>query len=151
MQLPSPLDLIKNTPYSEYTSFPVKLTGGFINHVWRLTNKNDGKSVIVKYAATELAGAPGEKFSLERMEFEARGLTLFCSLPEPLANDEILCQINELGKKIVSTPCVHVPRLLHYDKNVPFMVLEDVGDLKTYDAWCTATDEAKANSEDIEF
>ncbi|KAJ2844600.1 hypothetical protein GGI22_006825 [Coemansia erecta] len=31
------------------------------------------------------------------------------------------------------------------------MVLEDIGDLNTYDAWCTATDETKANSDDIEF
>ncbi|KAJ2558109.1 hypothetical protein EV175_000954 [Coemansia sp. RSA 1933] len=151
MQPPSPLGLLKDTPYNEYTSSSVKLTGGFINHVWRLTNNANGKSVIVKYAGSELSGVPGETFSVERMEFEARGLALFNSLPETLANDKELGKVSALGKALIRTLGVHVPRLLYYDRSVPFIILEDIGDHKTYEAWCIATDETKAEGEDIEF
>ncbi|KAI9505264.1 kinase-like domain-containing protein [Coemansia spiralis] len=149
--VPSPLDLIKGTPFSDYTSTITKLTGGYINHVWRVTNNKNGKSVIVKYAGKTMAALPEAEFSVERMEFEAKGLALFGALPDTLKNDPILRAVNELGKKFAGASDVHLPRLLYYDRSIPFVVIEDLGDLKSYEDWCIGKDVHKAEQADIEF
>ncbi|KAI8323870.1 hypothetical protein GQ54DRAFT_309650 [Martensiomyces pterosporus] len=133
-----PLTLIRNTPFSQYTSLVTRLTGGQVNYVWRLANKH-GQTIIVKYADTTLSEYPEMKFSVERMDFEARALALFNPLqPEVLEKSPLLKAANELIKDLKPTPGIRVPKLLYHDHAVPFMVLEDIGDHKNYETWCVS-------------
>ncbi|KAI7834076.1 kinase-like domain-containing protein [Kickxella alabastrina] len=137
MQIPSPFDLLKGTVYEHYTVSAIKLTGGLVNHVWRVSDK-DGCTVIVKYAGSTMSAFPENAFSTERTEFEVRGLALLNGkrqLATGIAHVPELCVLSELGQAMENTPGVHIPQLLHYNSLVPFMVLEDIGNLKPYNAW----------------
>ncbi|KAJ1963534.1 hypothetical protein GGI12_002006 [Dipsacomyces acuminosporus] len=134
----NPLTLVKNTPFSHFNASATKLTGGMVNHVWRLAS-SQGETVIVKYAETTLSEYPDIEFSTERMEFEARALALFNKLDAPvLEKCQLLKKASSLGKEFQATAGIHVPKLLYYDSNIPFMVLEDIGTLKGYEDWCTS-------------
>ncbi|KAJ2719154.1 hypothetical protein GGI07_005392 [Coemansia sp. Benny D115] len=136
--VPSPFDLVKDTPFAAYTAGMSQLTGGMVNHVWRLSDAN-GQTVIVKYAAAAMSMFPTIKVSTERMCFEARGLALLNGPTRPvapcIAESAELQGLMHLGCELTETPGVYVPRLLHYDAAVPFVVLEDVGQLLPYDSW----------------
>ncbi|KAJ2016902.1 hypothetical protein GGI06_003010 [Coemansia sp. S85] len=140
---PCPFDLVRDTPFGSYTASATKLTGGMINYVWRLTNAS-GETIIVKYAESSVATNPDIKFSVERMDFEVRGLSLFNTPPE----DATLLAINGLGKSLAETSGVHVPRLLYYDRTVPFLVLEDIGKHGGFEDWFKAE---SSGVEDIDY
>ncbi|KAJ2049984.1 hypothetical protein GGI08_005603 [Coemansia sp. S2] len=137
---PCPFDLVRDTPFGSYTASATKLTGGMINYVWRLTNAS-GDSIIVKYAEDSIASSPDIKFSSERMDFEVRGLSLF-------SPEDALLGIGELGKPLAVTPLVRVPKLLYYDRSVPFLVLEDIGVHRGFEDWFKAED---SKAEDLDF
>ncbi|KAJ1940543.1 hypothetical protein FBU59_003779 [Linderina macrospora] len=138
----NPVALVANTPFSSYTASVTKLTGGLVNYVWRLADSS-GKTAILKYADKQLSSYPEMAFSVERMKYEVRGLSLFNSAPSSTELDAL----SRLSADLVPTEGVHVPRLLHVDLSVPFVVLEDIGDHKGYEDWC-ATKPALA---DIEY
>lgn len=54
----------------------VPLTGGLINHVWRL-RAADSRTLILKYAPPHLATDPTVPLDPSRLDFEARALALF--------------------------------------------------------------------------
>ncbi|KAJ2062794.1 hypothetical protein GGI17_002182 [Coemansia sp. S146] len=139
---PCPFDLVRDTPFGSYTASATKLTGGMINYVWRLTNAL-GDTIIVKYAEDSIAVNPEIKFSAERMDFEVRGLSLF----NPPTNEALLT-ISELGKTLALTPLVRVPKLLYYDRSIPFLVLEDIGIHRGFEDWFTAED---SGAEDLDY
>ncbi|KAJ1840664.1 hypothetical protein LPJ70_004549 [Coemansia sp. RSA 2708] len=131
---PLPIDLVKDTAFSEYSGSATALTGGLVNHVWRLASaRSPARTVVVKYAAPELASAPGVAFSVERMRFEARALALFGGAP-PAAPAEFAA-LARLGEQLPRTDGVRLPRLLHYEPREPFVVLEDLGALPSLHAW----------------
>ncbi|KAJ1896200.1 hypothetical protein LPJ66_004132 [Kickxella alabastrina] len=137
MQISTPFDLLKGTAYEQYTFSATKLTSGMVNHVWRVSDK-DGRTVIVKYASSRMSAFPDNEFSTERMGFEVRGLALLNGkrqLATVITYIPGLCELNDFGQDLTDTPGVHIPQLLYYDSSVPFIVLEDVGNLKAYDAW----------------
>ncbi|KAJ2786132.1 hypothetical protein GGI15_001696 [Coemansia interrupta] len=143
---PSPFDLVRNTPFAGYNVSATKLTGGMINFVWRLTNKQ-GQTVIVKYAGSTMSAFPSIEMSVERMEFEARGLALLNGprqLPPSVAKVPLLDELDKLGKSLKLTPAIHIPQLLHYDGSVPFVILEDVGNLQPYDSWYSLNQPARS-------
>ncbi|KAJ1999503.1 hypothetical protein GGI04_004547 [Coemansia thaxteri] len=146
---PSPLDLLRGTPFADYTASATKLTGGMISYVWRMAN-SAGKTIVVKYADSTIAAALEVKFSIERMDFEVRGLALFNDLPETLSSDEALRTIHGLGKELTLTSSVRIPKLLYYDRSKPFLILEDIGDHLNYENWCLSTDKPAADV-DIDF
>ncbi|KAJ2320063.1 hypothetical protein GGI00_006297, partial [Coemansia sp. RSA 2681] len=133
---------------SSYTASATKLTGGLINYVWRLADAS-GDTVIVKYADSSLAVLPEVKFSVERMDFEVRGLSLFNELSSANQASETLRAINSLSaKSLAPTASVRVPKLLYYDASQHFLILEDVGVHMGYEAWYVSKDSGPA---DIDF
>ncbi|KAJ2712161.1 hypothetical protein H4R19_002899 [Coemansia spiralis] len=134
---PSPFDLVKGTAFGEYTASATPLTGGMINHVWRLVSRIDpARTVVVKYAGPELAAEPGVDFSTERMAFEARALALLGEEPaSSCGGGGDLAQSIKLGKALAPTPGLRLPQLLHYDPAVPFIVMEDIGTLPDIHQW----------------
>ncbi|KAJ2742244.1 hypothetical protein GGI20_004624 [Coemansia sp. BCRC 34301] len=148
--LPCPFDLVRDTPFGSYTASATKLTGGMINYVWRLADAS-GATVIVKYADSSLAALPDVKFSVERMDFEVRGLSLFNELSDSLTGNQILRTISSLSQNsLVATASVRVPKLLHYDSDRHFLVLEDIGSHMGYEALCIS-DESPVGEADIDF
>ncbi|KAJ1953109.1 hypothetical protein EC988_003179, partial [Linderina pennispora] len=137
-----PIALVATTAFRNYTASVTKLTGGLVNHVWRLVDSS-GKSVVVKYADKQLASYPEMSFSVDRMNFETRGLALFHSVP----GDSGLEALTKLSADLRKTEGVRVPKLLHVDLSVPFVVLEDIGDHKGYEDWCAT----KPPLADIEY
>ncbi|KAJ1670699.1 hypothetical protein GGF44_003473 [Coemansia sp. RSA 1694] len=145
---PCPFDLVRDTPFGSYTASAAKLTGGLINYVWRLADAS-GDTVIVKYADSSLAVLPEVKFSVERMDFEVRGLSLFNELSSANQASETLRAINSLSaKSLAPTTSVRVPKLLYYDASQHFLILEDVGVHMGYEAWYVSKDSGPA---DIDF
>ncbi len=90
---------------------PEPLTGGSLNHVWRLRAR-DGSTLILKHAPPHVATQPGVPLAPERLAFEARALGLF-----------------QAGGKFSALAGVSLrpPRLLAYDPAHHFLLLEDVG------------------------
>ncbi|KAJ1814276.1 hypothetical protein LPJ56_004899, partial [Coemansia sp. RSA 2599] len=150
MSAPSPLALVKDTPYADYSASATKLTGGMINFVWRLEDAH-GRTVVLKYASEAMSEYPNAPMSTERLEFEARGLCLLNG-PRPLAaslqQTPHLRKLAELGARMPQTPGVYVPRLLHYDGSRHFVILEDLGSLQPYNEWCSPEQPARS-SEDL--
>ncbi|KAJ2794484.1 hypothetical protein H4R21_005482, partial [Coemansia helicoidea] len=136
---PSPFDLVRGTPFSEFTGSATPLAGGMINHVWRLTSCVDpARTVVVKYAGPELSSDAGVSFSTERMALEARALALYSdggSSGGVSGADSEVTRCVELGRELAPTPGLRLPRLLHYDPTVPFMVMEDIGTLPDIYHW----------------
>ncbi|KAJ2802726.1 hypothetical protein H4R20_003168 [Coemansia guatemalensis] len=133
-----PSDLVKNTEFSDYVASATSLTGGMINNVWRISRTNPPHTVVIKHAGPALKSLPALEFSVERMAFEARGLALFCNIPTHIAADTKLQQINSLRHFIKDTLDIHIPRLLHYNETVPFIILEDIGSLPDIYKFCTS-------------
>ncbi|KAJ1643608.1 hypothetical protein LPJ64_004641, partial [Coemansia asiatica] len=146
MTAPSPFELIENTSFADYNVSATKLTGGMINFVWRLENAQD-HTVVLKYASEAMSEYPHAPMSIERLEFEARGLCLLNG-PRPLAASLLqiphMRLLAELGINMPQTSGVHVPRLLHYDNSKSFVILEDLGDLQPYNEWNSPTQPARS-------
>lgn len=89
---------------------PERLTGGSLNHVWRVAG--EPSSVVVKYAPPHVAVSPEVPLDPSRILFEARALALFApgGRLAPLASD-----------------AVRPPRLLDLDEHRHVLVMEDVG------------------------
>lgn len=87
------------------------LSGGNINYVWRVLGKP--YSLIVKHAPPHIASNPGVPLSNERIDFEARALSLF-------GGDGKLRDIS--GHEI------RPPGRVVFDRDRSFLIMEDVGD-----------------------
>ncbi|MCP4804581.1 MAG: phosphotransferase [Proteobacteria bacterium] len=86
------------------------LTGGLLNHVWRVVGS--GGSVVVKHAPPYVASAPDVPLDVARIGFEERALRM-------LGQGGVL--------QDVASPQVRPPRLL--DRAGETLILEDLGDL----------------------
>ncbi|KAJ2706962.1 hypothetical protein FB645_001103 [Coemansia sp. IMI 203386] len=152
MSVPSPFLLVKDTPYASYSVSATRLTGGMINFVWRLENAQ-GHTVVLKYASDVMSAYPNAPMSIERLEFEVRGLCLLNGphfLAPSLSEIPHLRMLAELGMLMPQTPGIHVPRLLHYDSKRHFVVLEDLGSLQPYNEWNSPEQPARS-LEDLVF
>jgi len=94
---------------------PVKLSGGNLNHVWRI--KTEEGSVILKYAPPHIASTPEIPIDPSRILIEANALSLFEDLP--------LSGITNYR--------IRPPKLLHTDRSNHIIILEDVGRLPGLD------------------
>ena len=103
------------------------LAGGLLNHVWRVPTRQG--SIIAKHAPGQAVGAA---LSPRRVLLEARALGLF-EPTEPLAD--------------LAPETLRPPRPLAADSSNHLIVLEDVGDAPSLDAWlATADTEAAARA-----
>ncbi|MEZ4270141.1 MAG: aminoglycoside phosphotransferase family protein [Myxococcota bacterium] len=94
-----------------------KLSGGYLNHVWRVGVFPN--SVIVKWAPNHIATAPDIQLDAQRIGFEARALRL-------LESNEILEDLQQTK--------VRAPRVLYFNAQDHVLVLEDFGPLCALDA-----------------
>jgi len=101
---------LRHLPDFHLTAEPDALTGGNLNHVWRLSGED--RTVILKHAPPFVSAAPGIPLAPERLAFEARALALF-----------------EPGGAMhgLATPDVRPPQLIHFDPELHFVLMEDVG------------------------
>lgn len=100
------------------TGSPRKLPGGNLNVVWRVSGED--RSLIVKYAPPYIAADPDTPLDPSRLIIEARCL-------EALAPEGVLGE--------VSFPAMRPPRLLDVNEEVPVLLMEDVGDVPSFDRW----------------
>ncbi|MGM0458733.1 MAG: phosphotransferase [Bacteroidota bacterium] len=89
---------------------PVPLSGGNLNHIWRVPGTSH--NVIVKYAPPYIAGQPDIPLDPMRIHFEAKALQQFtdCSALHQLKSNQI-------------SP----PELYHFDVENHLLIMEDVG------------------------
>lgn len=90
-----------------------ELTGGNLNHVWRLNGKTH--SLIIKHAPPYIASSPDVPLSSDRLGFEARALQLF----QPLGT---LSDLANNGFR--------PPEPFFYDSEHSILVMEDLGEMK---------------------
>jgi hypothetical protein len=104
--------LARRMPEFQPSGPPQALTGGNLNHVWRV-NGRDGSSLVVKHAPPYIASAPHIPLDASRIAFEARALVFLGTqgLLQRVCSDE-----------------VRPPRLLDADLEAATLVLEDVGE-----------------------
>lgn len=102
-------------PRFEPKAAPEKLSGGNLNHVWRI--KTEHGSIVLKYAPPHIASAPEIPIDPNRIVVEANALALF---EEPLLSG-ITCNR------------IRPPKLLHADRKNHVIMLEDVGQLPALD------------------
>lgn len=100
----------KAFPELEISGKPEQLSGGNLNHVWRL--KTDKKSLIIKHAPPFIASQPELPLDSERIHFEAIALRLF-------SGDGDLTHL--------STDTIRPPEILFFDQPNALIVMEDVG------------------------
>lgn len=86
-----------------------ELTGGNLNHVWRLKGRN--RNLIIKHAPPYIASNPEIPLSAERIDFEARALALF----SPSGQFHSLTSQN-----------IRPPELLHFDSGKSVLIMEDL-------------------------
>jgi len=101
---------LSNLPGFHLTAQPDALTGGNLNHVWRLSGED--RTVILKHAPPFIAAAPGIPLASGRLAFEARALALF--RPGGAMHG-------------LATHDVRPPQLIHFDPELHFVLMEDVG------------------------
>lgn len=87
-----------------------KLSGGNINHVWRIHRRES--SIIAKYAPPHIATNPDVPLNDKRIRFEAKALKLFKrgGLLNHIAKDDI-----------------RPPKILAFDVQLSLLIMEDVG------------------------
>ncbi|KAJ2080691.1 hypothetical protein H4R24_002882 [Coemansia sp. RSA 988] len=149
---PIPFDLVKGTKFSDYVASASRLTGGKVNNVWRISRTNPLDTVVLKHAGPTLSSLPDFKFSIERMVIEARGLALFCDIPMHMTTNTKLQQASNFRYYDKSISDIHIPRLLHFNETVPFIIMEDVGSLPDIYKFCiSASASASDLSQDLAF
>ncbi|MGH7858642.1 MAG: phosphotransferase family protein, partial [Candidatus Binatia bacterium] len=104
--------LARRLPDFRPRSSPHRLSGGNLNHVWRVPG--EPHSVIVKTAPPYVASRPEIALDPRRILFEARAL-------EILGPEGVLAA--------VSSPACRPPRLLAVNRSRHTVVIEDVGDV----------------------
>ena len=100
------------------TALPRPLTGGLMNHVWRLPGEPE--SLILKYTPPYLAAAPSVPMDTFRFHIEARCLKDF-------GPGGALAALTRTG--------VRPPRLVHADDANHYLIMEDLGSLEDFGAW----------------
>jgi tRNA A-37 threonylcarbamoyl transferase component Bud32 len=97
-------------PKLKITGIPESLSGGYLNHVWRVPA--DPISVIVKYAPPHIATRPDVPLDVERLRIEATAMRTLDKNEalSGLADDE-----------------VRPPRLLDFCEKNSVIIMEDVG------------------------
>lgn len=89
---------------------PVKLSGGNLNYVWRLSGKK--RNIILKLAPPYIASNPDMPLHPSRIHFEANALTY-------------------LGKKRSSDSgnlkLVHIPEIFYFNPQKNLLLMEDIG------------------------
>jgi len=107
--------LQEHFPRFEPKTVPEKLSGGNLNHVWRI--KTEQGSIVLKYAPPHIASAPEIPIDPNRIIVEANALSLFeGSSLSGITNNRI-----------------RPPKLLHADRKKYVIILEDVGRLPVLD------------------
>lgn len=105
-------------PDFEATGIPVRLTGGYLNYVYRVPGRP--QSVVVKCAPPHIAAMPEVPLDPQRIVIEGRSLAAF-------GPDGALAA--------VATPAVRPPRLLHFEEDECLLVEEDVGQVPHLGKW----------------
>lgn len=90
-----------------------ELSGGNLNHVWRLNGRNH--SLIIKHAPPYIASSPDVPLSSDRLAFEVRALQLF----QPSG---ALYHLAHHGFR--------PPKSFFYDSENSVLVMEDLGEMK---------------------
>jgi len=95
-----------------------KLSGGKLNHVWRLKAKP--KNLIIKYAPPYIANNPEVPLSPKRIRFGAEALELF----------------EKKGRlKGLVTTQIRPPHILLFDEEQHLLILEDIGEVPNITNW----------------
>ncbi len=115
-------------PSGEPTGAPRRLPGGNLNVVWRVPGAN--RSLIMKYAPPYIAADPNTPLAPSRLLMEARGL-------------EALSPGGRLAD--VTSPAVRVPRPVDVNETLPVLLMEDVGDVPSFDEWLRGADPVGRN------
>ena len=88
-----------------------RLSGGNINYVWRIGGKPH--NLIAKHAPSHIATNPDVPLSNERIDFEARALSLFTS---------------EGRLQNLATQEIRPPKMIAFDPVRSLLIMEDVGE-----------------------
>ncbi|MFB6271826.1 MAG: phosphotransferase family protein [Salinibacter sp.] len=102
---------------------PTRLPGGNLNLVWRVPGAD--RSLIVKYAPPYIAADPDTPLDPGRLRIEARCL-------KALSPDGRLVPVTKSG--------VHVPRPVDVKEEIPVLIMEDLGDVPSFDQWLRDAD-----------
>lgn len=114
--------LRKRLPRIDITGPPTPLSGGYLNHVWRVPTAAD--PLVVKYAPPHIASDPSVALDSSRIAFEARSLALF----DPRGT-----------LSGIPTAWMRTPYVLDFDARAHVLVMEDVGPHHLLDRWLPAT------------
>ncbi|OIO91954.1 MAG: hypothetical protein AUK03_10375 [Anaerolineae bacterium CG2_30_64_16] len=114
--------LARNLPGFQIAGPPEQLSGGLLNHVWRVRGgpRSIPASVIVKQTPPHIASSPGVTLDPRRILIEAHALAAF-----------------EAGGSLAEVAALDVrpPRLLILDEPRHLLVIEDVCQCPDLEAW----------------
>lgn len=102
----------------EATGTPVRLTGGYLNFVYRVPGRP--QSVVVKCAPPHIAAMPDVPLDPGRIVIEGRSLGAF--MPGG-------------ALEACATPAVRPPRLLYFEEDQCLLIEEDLGDVPHLGRW----------------
>ena len=113
--------LKRRLPHLAAVGEPVRLSGGYLNEVWRV--RAAPKSVIVKHAPPYVAAVPEIPLDPGRLGVEARALTA----------------LGEGGRLPgIATAAIRPPHPLDFDASASILVMEDVGVCPDLGTWLRA-------------
>ena len=109
-----------------------RLEGGTANHVYRLTETDEGKkeTTIFKHAALQFKSDPSQSLDPGRMDYEAAVL-------EKLSGDRRCCFITgpNLSNIKIKNTHVHAVDFGFYEKDIKFLNIQDGGEKNLKDAY----------------
>lgn len=110
--------LARRLPQFQPTAAPVRISGGYLNYLWRV--QGEPSSVIVKVTLPHIAAMPQVPLDQHRLDIEARSLAAF----EPGGT------FNSVG-----SPAMRPPRPLDFDEPRHILVIEDLGQVPHLGTW----------------
>lgn len=109
-----------------------RLEGGTANHVYRLTETDEGKAdtTIFKHAALQFKSDPSQSLDPQRMDYEAAVL-------EKLSQERKCCFITgtNLNNSKIEKTHVHAVDFGFYEKDIKFLNIQDGGEKNLKDAY----------------
>jgi 5-methylthioribose kinase len=115
--------LDRHVPDFAPDGLPELLSGGYLNHVWRVPGQyrsGPWKSLIVKFAPPHIASQPDVPLDPHRAAIEAQCMTALNPGGE----------LSHIGGE-----AIRPPRLVDFDAQARILVMEDVGDCPDLGAW----------------